>query len=383
MKISNYIKYLFLCVFVGFTSCETDQDEIIELQTTISQTDNVAIKKITNGESIPKGWVITEEKDDIKTIQNTYRFGFGHSINVTFDSPVPLGWVITKKNSGNMRITALVGATLGARIDIVKPFTYYKGIGSGNSPFILVKSSIPSGWVIIKNDRNNYTLQYVSGSSFSQKIDIINPHSHYVGEHSGGDSNYILIQSPIPVGWAIVKKNRGNYTIRQLIGAPFAQKIDIINPHSHYVGEHSGGDSIYILIQSPIPVGWAIVKKNRGNYTIRQLIGAPFAQKIDIINPHSHYVGEHSGGDSIYILVQSPIPVGWAIIKKNRGNYTIRQLSGAPFGQLINTIKPHDLYIGEHSGSDSIYILIESPIPVGWIIIKTERNHQTIQNLLY
>lgn len=93
------------------------------------------------------------------------------------------------------------------------------------------------------------------------------------------------------------------------------------------------GQEIWVMLGSPIPTGWVVIRTSGNMNLIKDLNNAP-------------------AGYEVWVMLGSPIPTGWVVIRSSGNMNLLKNLNNAPSGQ-------------------EVWVMLGSPVPDGWIIIRS------------
>ncbi|TKI57370.1 hypothetical protein E8L90_18985 [Brevibacillus antibioticus] len=103
------------------------------------------------------------------------------------------------------------------------------------------------------------------------------------------------------------------------------------------------GQEVWVMLGSPIPSGWVVIRSTGTMNLIKDVNKAP-------------------AGYEVWVMLGSPIPTGWAVIRSSGNMNLIKNLNNASSGQ-------------------EVWVMLGSPIPDGWIVIRSTGTMNLIKHL--
>ncbi|TQK61950.1 hypothetical protein FB479_10633 [Brevibacillus sp. AG162] len=103
------------------------------------------------------------------------------------------------------------------------------------------------------------------------------------------------------------------------------------------------GQEVWVMLGSPIPTGWVVIRSSGNMNLIKDMNNAP-------------------AGYEVWVMLGSPIPDGWVVIRSSGTMNQIKNLNNAPSGQ-------------------EVWVMLGSPIPDGWVIVRSSGTMNLIKRI--
>jgi len=103
------------------------------------------------------------------------------------------------------------------------------------------------------------------------------------------------------------------------------------------------GQEVWVMLGSPIPSGWVVIRSTGTMNLIKDMNNAP-------------------AGYEVWVMLGSPMPPGWVVIRSTGTMNLLKNLNNAPSNQ-------------------EVWVMLGSPIPDGWIVIRSSGNMNLIKRL--
>ncbi|MED1945255.1 hypothetical protein P4V62_10040 [Brevibacillus formosus] len=103
------------------------------------------------------------------------------------------------------------------------------------------------------------------------------------------------------------------------------------------------GQEVWVMLGSPIPTGWVVIRSSGNMNLIKDMNNAP-------------------SGYEVWVMLGSPIPDGWVVIRSSGSMNQIKNLNSA-------------------SSNQEVWVMLGSPIPDGWVVIRSSGSMNQIKNL--
>lgn len=309
-------------------------------------------------------------------------------------------------NMQRFGLAVVAAALLATWTPVASASTYgeLKWMASTGGP-----TSVPAGWVIIKETGTQYQIEYVGGAAYGAKV-VVTLHSavptgwiitsvlggdpslrylEYVTGAPYGTQRVVTLDSPVPTGWIICPTlgySPGTRLLKCTLGATYGAQlratmdspvptnwviwgVDSTGRYIQYVAGAPFGTQIQVVLDSPVPANWMINQQTTTNRRLVCAVGATYGSTLTVILQSDvptnwvitretssardlMFVGGAAYQAKVTVALSSPVWPNWVVTRRDNYTRDLYYVAGAPQGTIV-TVTP------------------DSPVPPGWIVIVT------------